>query len=208
MDSFDIPRCGGSYFPSDLVALRSHEVFIDCGAYDGDSLASFVEATTGLFDKALCFEPDQDAYRRLRLFVSTLPAPVRDRITTDERAVASRDGVAYFDGGGTPGSRVVDSGLVTVPITTVDSLAVVMRPTFIKMDIEGGEFEALAGAAATIRGLRPILAICVYHLQADLFRLPLAIREATDAYSMFLRRQGEAGDLVCFAIPNERLPDV
>jgi FkbM family methyltransferase len=192
------------YFPRDLVELSDQEVFIDCGAYDGDTLESFLGATAYRFSAAVAFEPDSHAAARLRAVVQELPSGVRDRIQIEEKAVGGTPGMVRFEGGGTPGSRIVETGSVMVDCVTLDTAVLELAPTFIKMDIEGAEEAALLGAAETIRVHRPVLAICIYHLQADLYRLPTLMRRLCSNYALFLRRQARDSDLVCFAIPNER----
>jgi FkbM family methyltransferase len=207
MDTVDLPRGepARSYFPHDLVELSSQEVFVDCGAYDGDSVESFLEASGGRFRAIVAFEPDPAAVLRLRALVQGLPPSVRDHVRVEQKAVGAAAGTLRFEGGGTPGSRVSEAGALTVDCVTLDEALGDLAPTFIKMDIEGAEEDALLGAAETIRRHRPILAICVYHLQAHLYRLPLLMGSLCEDYSFFLRRQGPDGDLVCFGIPNERL---
>lgn len=46
------------------------------------------------------------------------------------------------------------------------------EPTFIKMDIEGSEQEALKGCKRILKELKPKLALCVYHKPEDLFEIP------------------------------------
>jgi hypothetical protein len=48
--------------------------------------------------------------------------------------------------------------------------------------------------------------VCVYHLQNHLWKIPLMLREWRDDYAFFLRPHNEEGwDLVCYAVPRERL---
>ena len=138
--------------------------------------------------------------------VSALPAPVRSRIRVEQKAVGRVPGTVQFDGGGTPGSRIVETGSISVDCTTLDIAMRNLAPTIIKMDIEGAERDALLGAKHTIRVHRPVLAICIYHLQSDFYRIPLLMKNLCTDYTLFLRRQDRDNDLVCFAIPNERLP--
>ena len=50
------------------------------------------------------------------------------------------------------------------------------RPcTYLKMDVEGAEREAIAGAEKTIRQYAPKLNIAAYHRSEDFFQLPLLI---------------------------------
>jgi hypothetical protein len=59
--------------------------------------------------------------------------------------------------------------------------------TFIKMDIEGGEYNALVGAREIIREQKPKLAISVYHRDDDLIKIPLLIHEMLPEYRFYLR---------------------
>jgi hypothetical protein len=87
----------------------------------------------------------------------------------------------------------------------LDDLLAGSRPTYIKMDIEGAEPDALAGAQRTIRQHRPVLSICVYHTQYHLWSIPLLVHELAPDYRLFLRPHDADGwDSVCYAIPEER----
>lgn len=63
-----------------------------------------------------------------------------------------------------------DAGTTTVDQVTIDSLAY-PRVDFIKLDIEGMELEALAGASATIDRCRPQLLIETIKIKSELDRL-------------------------------------
>jgi FkbM family methyltransferase len=75
-----------------------------------------------------------------------------------------------------------------VRVTTIDTLVAELnlpRVDFVKMDIEGAEKEALAGASATILRDKPRLALCTYHLPGD----PVAIPKLIGAYNLKYRTQ-------------------
>lgn len=208
MDVVDIPRGGNpvpTYFPPDLVTLRRDEVFIDCGAYDGDTCASLIEESGGAFDSVIAFEPDPAAAAQLAEMVEQLQPQLRSRVRVIQAAVSDENGTARFEGGGTPGSRVSEGGTILVPTVKLDTALADQMATFVKMDIEGAELGALRGSSDLIRRARPILAVCVYHEQDHLYRVPLLLRDLCFNYEFYLRRQGPDGDLVCFAIPEERL---
>jgi hypothetical protein len=59
--------------------------------------------------------------------------------------------------------------------------------TFIKMDIEGSELNALKGAEQTIRKYKPKLAICVYHRAKDLITIPQYIKTLVPEYKLYFR---------------------
>ena len=74
------------------------------------------------------------------------------------------------------------------------------------MDIEGAELDALEGARRSIQTHRPILSICVYHKQDDLWRIPLFIHALVEDYRLFLRpHEVDGKELVCYAVPLNRL---
>lgn len=59
--------------------------------------------------------------------------------------------------------------------------------TFIKLDIEGAEMDALIGARMSIKKWKPRLAVCVYHRREDLVEIPLYIHGLVPEYKMYLR---------------------
>ena len=94
---------------------------------------------------------------------------------------------------------------MSVPCVRLDDLLADAAPTFLKMDIEGAEPDALAGAAAVVTRHRPVLAVCVYHVQDHLWSLPLQMAALHPDYRFHLRPYNEEGwDLVCYAVPPER----
>ena len=111
-----------------------------------------------------------------------------------------------MDVGFGPASHI-GNGNHEVECATLDSMLDEVPVTFIKMDIEGSELAALAGAQQLIRKYSPILAICVYHRQDDLWNIPLLIHRLNPDYSFHLRPHLlEGWDLVCYAIPSNRRP--
>jgi len=58
------------------------------------------------------------------------------------------------------------------------------RVDFIKMDIEGAERRALAGAYSTLKKYRPRLAIAAYHLPDDPEIIPRVVNSTWSGYRM------------------------
>ena len=78
--------------------------------------------------------------------------------------------------------------------------------TYVKMDIEGAEVDALEGGRELISTHRPVLAISAYHLQDHLWTIPLVVDSFVKGYRFHYRRYGRQpnDDLVLYAIPEER----
>jgi len=193
------------YFPDDLIDILNEEVYVDCGAFDGDTLSSFLRRQSNKFRKYIAFEPDPINLEKLTAFTDSLPDETRNKVQIYNYAVGSRKEKLFFNVTGT-GASSVGTGALEVNGERMDDLILDLNPTFIKMDIEGAEPDALLGAKQIIRKFKPALAICVYHAQNHLWTIPLFIHSLSKDYSFFLRPHlYKVWDLVCYAIPNDRL---
>ena len=194
------------YFPPDLFKLDKNEVFVDCGAYRGDTLRSFLQQTKGQFKTLLAFEPDPANYKELLDLVSSLPRDIGQRIKTSPLALGSQSEQLYFDAQGIASSSVSTSGSIQIQSEALDMLLADESPTYIKMDIEGAEVDALIGASQSIRKHLPILAVSVYHHQDHIWNVPLMIHSLSNRYKFYLRRYTPRvlDDLVLYAIPASR----
>lgn len=82
---------------------------------------------------------------------------------------------------------VEESTGTTIPLVRMDSVEECQDATFIKMDIEGAEFAALHGARKIIQRNKPKLAICIYHCDEDMLRIPEYIHELVPEYKIYMR---------------------
>jgi FkbM family methyltransferase len=197
---------GRHYFPRNLFSLLTDEVFVDCGAFDGDTVADFVQESGGDFKLVKAFEPDPITFPNLQKRVKHLDEEIRARVHCTQEAVGRNPGSITFDATGTMLS-VSGRGSTLVSEVNLDSALASLNPTFIKFDVEGFELDALAGAMGVLSRSRPILAVSAYHEQSHLWRVPLFLSSLVqERYQFFLRPHGsESWDLVCYAIPEERV---
>ncbi|MCU1234543.1 MAG: hypothetical protein JWP63_2510, partial [Candidatus Solibacter sp.] len=203
-DSMADPVPQTIYFPDDLFALTEREVFIDCGGYDGDTVRAFLKVSASRFERIVAFEPDPISYDKLVASVAALPREIAGRIETHRKATGSANGTVRFAALGTRESAI-GVGDSEVECVTLDRALSDAVPTHVKMDIEGAEMEALEGARNTIARHSPVLAICTYHLQNDLWRIPALIHSINPEYKFYLRPHLlEGWDVVCYAIPPQR----
>jgi FkbM family methyltransferase len=194
-----------TYFPDELIRSLAEEVFVDCGAFDGDSVRDFLKRRRGVCGKIVALEPDPLNCGRLRAFLPSLPTNVAEKITVLQNAVGRRRETDRFNATGTAGSSV-GAGEYEVEVVPLDEALANERPTYIKMDIEGAEPDAILGASRTIAESAPVLAICLYHAQEHLWQIPLMLRSLQERYRFFLRRYSdECWEQVCYAVPAERL---
>ena len=192
-----------TYFPEGLVRLGDHEVFVDCGAFDGDTMREFVRRQGDRFEGFIAFEADPTNFRSLEASIARLPAGVRDRVVARRVAVHAGRETLRFSSADGAGSAVAAGGDIEVEADSLDALLSGADPTFIKMDIEGAEPNALRGAINTLRTKAPTLAICLYHAREHLWELPKAILKANPDYRVSLRRHSdECWETVGYALPS------
>lgn len=87
-------------------------------------------------------------------------------------------------------------------MTTIDKEMSDKKVTYIKMDIEGAEREALWGAQKTIMCHTPKLAVSVYHKPQDIWEIPAIILQYHPSYQLFLRYYTLfSEDTVLYALP-------
>lgn len=143
------------------VTLENSDLVIDCGACEGFFTRAALEA--GVL-KVLCVEPSSVMAGCLRLtFESEIAA---GRVEVAQVALGAFPGSAGFSSAEDDAfaGRFDSSGGETVEVATLATLAEKHgRPTFIKMDLEGSEYQALSGGADLLKQHRPKLGITTYH---------------------------------------------
>jgi FkbM family methyltransferase len=199
------------YFNNDVVSLEEGETLVDGGAYNGLSAATFAktcEKKNVTYRKVYCFEPDAGNFDLMRSNTACLPnVACIDRGLWSHSATLTFLSVQECDPGAfleACGNLALEthSKRVEVRTTTIDEQFPDEEITFIKLDVEGAETEAIEGAANTIRRCRPKLAISAYHKQSDIYQLPLLINRLWPGYKLYLRQYGYTlFDMVLFAIP-------
>jgi FkbM family methyltransferase len=195
------PVKGPAYFQPDLLPPRADELFVDCGAYDGDSLREFLPRMEGNAARTIAIEPDPTSYARLEAGAAALPTGIRERVRTLMVAVGRRRGKIRFDGSGLASAHASGTGAIEVDCFPLDDILNGETPTLVKMDLEGAEIDALLGGETSIRRAGPSMAICVYHCPDHLWSIPLLLRRMLPKHKLYLRPHGYEGwDLVCYAV--------
>jgi len=188
---------GVQYFPKDVFQLGRNEIFVDCGAFDGDTIAEFRRATGDYFAQIIAFEPDPKNFLALKSAVSG-----DRRITLEPYATGARRETVRFTIRGT-GSQISRDGTCEVQTITLDEALQGVAPTYMKFDIEGSEPDALEGGRETIARYRPKMAVCLYHAPDHLWSIPLFLNELLPNSRFTLRTYcGDGWDCVCYCIPN------
>ena len=195
------------YFDDAFVNRYDLEVLYDIGAYTGDSVESFLKSPRGEnFSEIHSFEPSPGNFATLQDYASTLGV-TGTKVFVHQLALGDTTGSIAVETENGPASRV-GFGNQVVPVTTVDLFSQAhAAPSFIKMDIEGFEPQCLLGARETIAVTAPVLAVCVYHLQAHIWEILLQLHSYYPGYSYSLcPHLADGWDLVLYAVPESRRP--
>ena len=107
-------------------------------------------------------------------------------VTLVQAGAWDRDEIRCFSDQAGRQSHVANKGRET-QMRALDSVLGGRPCTYLKMDVEGAEREAISGAEQTIRTFAPKLNIAAYHRSEDFFELPLLIHSLCKDYALYLR---------------------
>ncbi|MBR5361118.1 MAG: FkbM family methyltransferase [Lachnospiraceae bacterium] len=184
LEDYDIclGTIGNQYF--DVFTPKQNEVIIDAGAYDGTTEEKFFEWGKDCIDRIYAFELDP---RNAEKCMSTFRNNGYDNVVFINKGVANENKTIHLaTGNQSSASSKRGKGGQEAYICRIDD-EISDRVTFIKMDIEGEELNALKGAERTIREYKPRLAICIYHKPSDLYKIPGYLHKIVPEYKFVVR---------------------
>ena len=194
------------YFDRTLFGFKQDEVFLDIGAYLGDTLQVFLEMYKE-YEQYIGFEADEIVFEKLQQIIAK--HGVKDKAKIYNYAAWNSQEKLYFDVN--PGSSKMNAKGTTVGKTKVMGIAVDdvlqnKKITFVKMDIEGAEYNALSGMKHIIKKNTPLLAICVYHLRDDFYKLTDLVESILpNEYKYYFRQyRYTPTETVCYMVPRHR----
>ncbi len=167
---------------SNVINLNSNESYLDLGAYRGDTVEEFLIYSRGEYESITALEPDRRTFKKLCDYLENIP-----RSTAYQKAMYNEITTLKFSSKAGRQSTISEKGEV-IETATVDGLFKNKKVTYIKMDVEGAEKEAIDGAEITLKEQKPKLNIALYHRSADIFELPLMIAQINPDYKFYIRR--------------------
>ena len=173
------------YFDSRILDCGENEVFVDIGAYFGDSVLSFINYC-GRYKRIICYEITPDVFDRLKKSLGEFPD-----IEFRFKGAGAQSEKMYVSNNvaDCSANTLSGTGETEVEIVRIDD-DIAEPVTFIKMDIEGSERDALRGCEQQIKKNKPKLAICTYHRYDDLYAIPRMIAEMNPSYKFYMRYHG------------------
>ena len=171
------------YFDLPVLHPAKDEVFVDAGAFDGQTSECFA-SWAGEYGHIYAFEPSPSNQQKIRTAFADVPS---GKFTLFPYGVWNEKTELHFTDKGTASGSFQEDGELSLPVISIDEALGGRRATFIKMDVEGCECAALEGARQTIQTYHPKLAICVYHKKSDILEVPQTILALSPDYRFYLR---------------------
>lgn len=177
----------------DLFSPKEHEVFVDCGCYDGATCYRFLGwcGSKG-YDYIYGFEADKISYNNCKKKLENLT-----KCSILPYGTSKEAGKMYFYSNEQEDAHLMsleeainmdDSCIEEIDVVSLDDYLKDKRVTFIKMDIEGAEWDTLLGAEKIIKKNKPRLAISVYHKMGDFIRIPKFLLSIHSDYKIYFRQ--------------------
>lgn len=186
------------YF-DDIMKFTDDEVFLDIGAYNGETFVEFTKKVKN-YRKIFAFEPVED---NIKLINDAISLNNIENIFLINFGAWDKRETLKFNADLSGSSMISEEGTTTIECDSVDNLIKNECVTFIKMDIEGAELNALIGAKNTISKCKPKLAISIYHKPEDIINLIMYIKSIVPEYKFYLRHYSTTmADTVLYAIIN------
>ena len=193
MGIFDWRNNQGQYF--DYFAPGENEVFVDCGCFDGATCFNFAGwcGSKG-FEHIYSFEADPKNYEKSKELLAPL-----GKCELFPYGTSDANKKVYFASDAFETSCIISreeaekknfEGVTEIETVALDDVLAGKRVTFIKMDIEGAEYEALMGAKKLIMENRPRMAISVYHKFEDFVTLADLVLSMHPDYQIAFRHYG------------------
>lgn len=174
------------YFDLDIVKCNENEVFVDLGAFTGDTITDFLNEYNGKYKKIYAYEITEESFAQLKNTLSNLT-----NIELRKKAVLDKNSKVYIEKNinGASANKIIETGIKTIEAVSLDE-DIKEKITTIKMDIEGSEKKALIGATNHIKNEHPNLLISVYHNHEDIWKIPKIIEKIQTGYQFYLRYHG------------------
>lgn len=173
-----------------LLKLHGDEVYVDAGAYDGDTIREFLAylpKTAGGragYRRIIAIEPESRNFRKLQDWAESSGLVnlelLKVALFDDEAELPFNDKIGR-------GAYLTAQGRQMVPARRLDDL--IREPvTLLKMDVEGVEKEALEGCRRILQQDKPRLIVSAYHRSGDIVTLPRVIKALNPDYQIALRQ--------------------
>jgi FkbM family methyltransferase len=201
------------YFEPEIISLTDDEIFVDTGAFIGDTIQQFItfqseQTKNTRYKKIIALEPDSENFMKLE---NRIKENNWQNVFCYKNGAWNEQKNLTFSEGLDCGSTIcvencnthtqVTSRVTVIEANTLDNIIGEDKATFIKMDIEGAELNAIQGCVSVLVRDKPKLVISVYHKKEDIYVIPLLLEQLVPSYHFYLRHYTDtAADTVLYAV--------
>lgn len=192
-DAFTRPM---SYFDNDIWELKK-EVYVDCGAYNGDTITMFIDAVLGRYKSIYAFEPDHRFFCKMK---ERMKPYDDDRIHLFEKGLWNKNTFLNFLSDEEQSGYAVEASISddehTIAVCKLDDI-IKDDVTLIKINMSGSNRECIEGARRIIRDCHPKIAITVGLTKERLYQIPVLLKQINPNYDLFLRFNESMPSRIC-----------
>lgn len=190
------------YFDLPYLVHDQDEIFVDCGCLNGQTSRNFIRWSNNQYKHIYAFEPEIDKIAECKKMLPEDKVSIYNLATWKEKTE-----LRFSDGGG-GSSCICEEGKAVVNADSLDNVLRDEKVSFIKMDIEGAELEALKGSEYLIQKNHPKLAISIYHRPDDIYKIPLLLLQYNPGYTFYLRHYSyNPGETVLYAVDKRKIEE-
>jgi FkbM family methyltransferase len=199
---FGLPEFSGNF----------EEIFVDAGAFVGDSVERFIWENLGTFRHLYAFEP---GYKQFAAMTKRMERLSQEWAIDESKVSLVKAGLSSEQGrmnctfvnddplrhglAEAPDEATEIDERISSAVWTLDAYLAGKPITFLKADVEGMEMPLLRGAEETIKKYKPKMALCVYHYPSDLYEIAEYVRQLVPEYQFRLRQHAPLfGDFVLY----------
>lgn len=172
-----------SYFDNPFFVTGDSEVYLDAGAYDGDTIREFLKAAGGKYAEIIALEPERENYAKLFKYVQE---ECLERVELYDNGCWDSDTVLKF-AVDKESSGLNAQGTEELKVRRIDSQFCSKEISLIKINYLSGVVETLRGAEKILKEKKPNLAVMAGFDEWGIIKIPQIIKKMNPEYRLALR---------------------
>lgn len=209
--------CGDSFFDMQIVPADIEHVYVDIGAYTGDTVFRFCVFTRGRYQKIIAIEPDSQNFKALQSFVKfgrlenvhlVNKGGWRNADILNFYTLKTQEDIQYDSSNfyydlqqnmdvyynALEEKHILETTVTKVPVDSLDHILEGEKATLIKINALAADYPILEGCSETIKKYKPCIIIEYGTQEEGLWKIPLLIKELRPDYKLYLREKKILGD--------------
>lgn len=179
-----------------ILQYTDQEIFVDVGAFTGDTIGEFLRLTSGKYREITGIEADPNNFEILQANINKWNL---QNINAENVAVGEKDGITCFVTNMSESSRRAAAGGQEIRMRCLDNMENIQNLTFLKVSTNGCDLQALQGARNLILRNRP--KISAYASGELLWEIPKYLHNLVPEYKVYCRHYGTGVQaMICYAV--------